>query len=158
VAVFDAMIGRRILLVPRQRATMSGKPELLCVGHDPVLNRTRRLILEKCFEVTLAHTVPEAISLLSEERFDLVLLCYSLTDEECRKAVEFIHSLSTPAKILALAEGRERLLLGAQDEEFLSGGPAELVRKAVAMVGIPPSEAERCAVDLPAQESKQKSA
>jgi len=137
---------------------MGGKPELLCVGHDPILNRTRRLVLEKCFEVALAHTVPEAIALLSRQRFDLVLLCYSLTDEECRKAVEFIHSLSAPAKILALAGARERLLLGAQDEEFLSGGPAELLQKAIAMAGIPPSEAEKCAVDPAEPESEQKSA
>lgn len=108
--------------------------------------------------MTLAHTVPEAIMFLSRQRFDLVLLCYSLTDEECRKAVEFIHSLSSPAKILALAEARERLLLGARDEEFLSGGPAEWLQKAVAMAGIPPNEAEKCAVDQPKQESEQKSA
>ena len=137
---------------------MAGKPELLCIGHDPVLNRTRRLILEKCFEVTLAHTVAEAIALLSSQRFDLVLLCYSLTDEECRKMVEFIHSLPSPAKILALAEGRERLLLSAQDEEFVSGGPAELLQKAVSMAGIPPSEAEKCAVDQPTEDSEEKSA
>ena len=136
---------------------MHGKSKLLCAGHDPVLNRTRRLILEKCFEVTLAHTASEAIALLSSQRFDLVLLCYSLTDEECREAVEFIHSLSSPPKILALAEGRERLLLSAQDEEFLSGGPAELLQKAVAMAGIPPSEAEKCAME-PRQDSEQKSA
>jgi CheY-like chemotaxis protein len=142
----------------RQRAEMAEKPELLCLGHDPILNRTRRLVFEKCFVVTLAHSVPEAISLLSRQRFDLVLLCYSLTDEECREAVERIHDLSAPSKILALAEARERLLLGAQDEEFLSGGPAELLQKAVAMAGIPRSEAEKCAMDLPAQESKQKSA
>jgi hypothetical protein len=49
------------------------------------------------------------------------------------------------------------LLLSAQDEEFLSGGPAELLQKAVAMAGIPPSEAEKCAME-PKQDSEQKSA
>ena len=137
---------------------MDVKSKLLCMGHDPVLNRTRRMILEKCFDVTLAHAVPEAVALLSRHRFDLVLLCYSLADEECRRMVEFIHSLPSPAKILALAEGRERLLLSAQDEEFVSGGPAELLQKAVTMAGIPPSEAEKCAVDQPAEDSEEKSA
>ena len=137
---------------------MSGKPELLCVGHDTILNRTRRLVLEKCFEVKLAHTLLEAIGFLSRQRFDLVLLCYSLTDEECGVAVKFVHNLSTTPKILALGEMSERLSLGAQDQEFLSGGPAELLQKAVAMAGIPPNEAEKWAANQPKQESEQKSA
>jgi hypothetical protein len=135
---------------------MNGKPELLCAGHDPVLNRTRRLILEKCFDVKLAHSVPEAMELLTGQRFDLVLLCYSLTDDEIRATVQFIHSLPSPPKILALAEERERLQLGRGDAEFLSGGPAELVKKAAAMVGIPSNGAARCAPDEPLQEQQQK--
>jgi hypothetical protein len=135
---------------------MNGKPELLCAGHDPVLNRTRRLILEKCFQVKVAHSVPEARDFLSGQRFDLVLLCYSLTDDEIRATVQLIHSLPSPPKILALAEGRDRLPLGTGDEQFVSGGPAELVKKAAAMVGISPSGAARCAPDEPMEEEEQK--
>jgi hypothetical protein len=134
---------------------MSGKPELLCVGHDSILNRTRRLILERCFDVKVAHGLTEAIAFLSGQRFDLVLLCYTLTDEECAAAVEFVHSLSTPAKILALAQGRDRLLLSPQDEEFVSGGPAELLKKAAAMAGIPTGKAEQCAADDPVRKAEQ---
>ncbi|HEY1501030.1 MAG TPA: hypothetical protein VGF88_15745 [Acidobacteriaceae bacterium] len=135
---------------------MNGKPELLCVGHDFVLNRTRRLILEKCFDVKTANSVPEAMGLLSAQRFDLVLVCYSLTNEECRAMVEFIHALASPTKILALAEGCDRLPLGTGDEEFVSAGPAELVKKAAAMVGISPSGSARCAPDEPIEEEEQK--
>jgi CheY-like chemotaxis protein len=134
---------------------MIGKPELLCVGHDPILNRTRRLILERCFEVKVAHGLTEAVALLSGQRFDLVLLCYTLTDEECRAAVEFIHSLSSPMKILALAHARDGLLLGTEDEEFVSGGPAELLNKAAAMAGIPPNKAESCAAEEPERKTEQ---
>jgi hypothetical protein len=128
---------------------MSGKPELLCVGHDAVLNRTRRLILEKCFAVKVAHSVPEAIAQLSGQRFGLVLLCYSLTEEECRAIVEFVHGLPSPMRILTMADGRDRLLLGPQDDEFLSGGPAELLRKAASMAGIPSLDAARPAAEEP---------
>lgn len=115
---------------------MSGKPEILCVGHDLMLNRTRRMILERLFEVKIAGEVPEAISLLLERRFALVLLCYSLSEEECRAMVEFVHSLPGKTKILALAEARERLIPGPQDHELLSGGPAELLGKVASIVGV----------------------
>jgi len=113
-----------------------GKPELLCLGHDPVLNRTRRLILQKYFSVRIANALPEAVALLSGQRFDLVLLCYSLTDDEYRAMVEYIHNLRTGTRILALARGEERLPLGPQDEQFEAGGPGELLKKAAEMAGV----------------------
>lgn len=130
-----------------QLARMNGKPQLLCVGRDAVLNRTRRLILEKCFEVRLAHSEEEAVALLAGRSFALVLLCYSLMDDECRAIVEVVHGLAAPAKILFLGEGLDRNLLGPQDEEFVFGGPADLVKKAASMAGFPVGEAEKCAAE-----------
>jgi len=121
---------------------MNAKPNLLCVSRDAVLNRTRRLILERCFEVKLAHTEAEAVALLSGQSFDLVLLCYSLSDGECRGIVEMVHSLPTPMRILLLAEGRDRVLLGPRDEVFAAGGPAELLRQAASMAGVAPHATE----------------
>lgn len=119
---------------------MAARPEILCVGHDPVLNRTRRLILQRCFDVRLASQTPEAVALLQSSRFDLVLLCYSLTDQECEAIIEFVHSLPEKPKILALAQVRARLSLHSPDEEFLSPGPADLLRKTASMAGVPVTE------------------
>lgn len=120
---------------------MGARPKILCLGHDPLLNRTRRLILEKHFDVNLASTVAEAAALLASQPCDLVLLCYSLTDAESSAVVEFIHKLPSETKVLVLGEGRRgSLLLGPQDEEFVSGGPAELLSKAWSMVGLPDSD------------------
>jgi len=112
------------------------KPQILCIGHDPVLNRTRRLILEKHFEVSLAHGPEESVALLGKRRFALILLCYSLTDDECRAVVEILHGVAPDTRILALGEVRERLGLSAPDEVFVSGGPAELLKKCVSIVGM----------------------
>jgi DNA-binding response OmpR family regulator len=90
----------------RQPLAAGLKPKILCVGRDPSLNRTRQLVLERQFEVRVAQSVTEAFALLSGQRFDLVLLCYSLSDEECRSAADFVHGLPSPIRILALAEGR----------------------------------------------------
>lgn len=134
---------------------VTGKPTLLCAGHDVMLNRTRRMILEKCLSVKTANTEAEAIALLLGEHFDLVLLCYSLPDEECRRIVQAVHSLPLPPRILSMAEGHERLLLGPRDEEFLSGGPAELLRRAATMAGLPPADVERCTAEEPPQKRAQ---
>ena len=135
---------------------MSGKPEILCVGHDSVLNRTRRMILERCFAVALAQSLSEATALLRGRRFALVLLCHSLTDDDCRSIVDFIHSLQSTVRILVLGEERSQLQLAAQDEEFASGGPAELLQKTAAMAGIAQRDAERCAADEAARNSEKK--
>jgi DNA-binding response OmpR family regulator len=115
---------------------MCGKPKILCVGLDPLLNETRGLVLEKSFEVQLAGSVAEAFAQLRAMRFSLVLLCYSLPDEDCRAAVEFVHTLRARPRILALAQSRKRLRLETGDEEFQPEGPAELLAKAAAMAEV----------------------
>jgi response regulator RpfG family c-di-GMP phosphodiesterase len=134
---------------------MKGKSELLCVSQDAVLNRTRRLILERCFDVKVAQNEAEAIALLAGHRFALVLLCYSLSGEGCRAVVDKVHSLSSTTRILLLGEGQERVGLGPRDEEFNSRRSADLVRKAASMAGVAPDVAEQCATDEAAPGQKQ---
>ena len=115
---------------------MGAKPLLLCLGHDAALNRTRRLVLQRVFTVKVADNLQEAISLLTSERFDLVLLCYSLSERDTRAMIDLIHGVSRQTKVLVLANGREGLRLMPPDEEFLLSGPAELLQKAASMAGI----------------------
>jgi CheY-like chemotaxis protein len=115
---------------------MSTKPLLLLVGHDSVLNRTRSLILQNVFTVRVAQHLSEAVSLMSGQRFDLVLLCYSLSEPDAQAVVTLVHELSAGTRILALAQVHERLRLLVPDEEFLLGAPEELLRKAASMIGI----------------------
>jgi hypothetical protein len=110
-------------------------PRLLCIGHDGMLNRTRHLILQKTFAVTLTGDLADAAAILKREPQALVLLCYSLTDEECRAMVQLIHGLSPQTRILALGPARERLPLGALDGSFHSSGPEDLLRQISAMMG-----------------------
>jgi len=115
---------------------MADKPAILSISDDPTLNRTRRMLLEKYADVSLAATLPEAATLLSSCRFDLVLLCYSLTMQECRAIVSLAHGLLPPPKVLALAQSDQRLFLTAPDQEFLPGNPADLLRKIASMTGL----------------------
>ncbi len=115
---------------------MPAKPAILLIADDPVLNRTRRLILEKYADVSLAGSLSEAATLLSARAFDLVLLCYSLSMQDCGAIVTLAHSLVPPPKVLALAQNDQRLFLSAPDQEFSAPTPADLLRKIAAMTSI----------------------
>lgn len=115
---------------------MAAKPAILSIADDPVLNRTRRMILEKYADVSLARSLPEAATLLSARCFDLVLLCYSLSMQDCRAIVSLAHGLVPPPKVLALAQSDQRLFLSAPDQEFSPVSPADLLRQIALMTGI----------------------
>jgi DNA-binding response OmpR family regulator len=116
--------------------------EILCVGRDPVLNRTRQLIFSERFEVEVAADVSSALALLEAQPFRMVLLCYSMSESDCLKIVRRVHNQSPSTGILALATGHQRLRLTSPDAEIPFAGPAELLAAAVAMISSPerPSE------------------
>jgi hypothetical protein len=115
---------------------MSARPEVLCFGADPVLNRTRRLILQPTFEVCVASTLAEAASWLQERRFQVILLCQTLSLDDARSALELVHTLHPEARILALEEGHPRLFLRAPHQEVRLEGPVDLLRKVAVMTGV----------------------
>lgn len=120
---------------------MAARPKILSLASDPVLNRTRRLILQRFFEVRLAAGLEEAASLLREQSFDLLVLCYSVDTDEARVLVELIRSLGLETKILALEPGTPRFRLPRPHDECFPNGPAELLRKVARMTGIDIPEA-----------------
>lgn len=115
---------------------MPERPEILCFGADPVLNRTRRLILLPAFDVCIASTLAEAASWLQERRFRVVLLCQTLSLEDARTALELVHTLQPDALILALEDGHPRLALHPPHQEIRLEGPADLVRRLAAITGL----------------------
>ena len=115
---------------------MPVRPEVLCFGADPVLNRTRRLILQPVFDVCVASSLAELASWLQERQFRVILLCQTLPLEDARTALELVRTLHPDAKILALEEGHPRLFLRAPHQEVRLDGPPDLLHKVAAMAGI----------------------
>lgn len=115
---------------------MPARPEVLCFGADPVLNRTRRLILQTHFDVCVACTLAETASWLQERRFRVVVLCQTLELEDGRTALELVHTLNPDARVLALEEGNPRFFLHVPHQEVRLDGPADLLRKVAAMAGV----------------------
>jgi len=81
---------------------MGSIASILCVCPDPVLQQTRRLILETYFNVDVAGRVSETAARLESRSYDLVVLCYSLKPEEMQAIATLARSLSAPPNLLAL--------------------------------------------------------
>lgn len=82
---------------------------VLIYGHDPLLLRTRDLLLRnEGFQVLTATNRTDALGLLSVEKIDLLLGCHSLSDEEFHGILAVTHVLPRPPRVLALIAGNDR--------------------------------------------------
>ncbi len=112
---------------------MFPKARILCVGHDPMLLQTRKWMLEGEFAVEVADTVPEALSSLATSNgpsFDLVLLCHSLTEQECKMICDVVFSHGTATRVLQLNEGwRDIRSLAGPQEQVSAARPQSLIEK-----------------------------
>jgi DNA-binding NtrC family response regulator len=105
---------------------MPGK--LLIYGNDSMLLTTRSLILEKVgYGVVTVSTFSEAMLLLLNQQFDLLILCQSLNEDERRGMLESAHAINPELKcvVLQFTGGHERIA----NEETLEGlrGPTNLI-------------------------------
>lgn len=81
---------------------MSPAAKVLVVGKDENLVHTQELILGCYFYVKGAVRLSEAAALAASIDFDLIVLCPTLSDEECRFLAGIAHSKETSTKILAM--------------------------------------------------------
>lgn len=130
-----SLVGPRSWLRGREQG-VGAKPLLLCAGNDVALIRTRRLILQRYFEVVPAAGKETALRLLSEHPFKILLLCYTLEQGEAESLLVAARSAPGRPKVLALTHGYEQFNLAPPDQEFCAVRPADLVRKAIEMAGI----------------------
>jgi CheY-like chemotaxis protein len=66
--------------VHRHRASANVPHRVLVVEDDALVGEVLHDMLENHYEVVLAVSVKEALSVIAAERFDVVLLDYNLTD------------------------------------------------------------------------------
>jgi ActR/RegA family two-component response regulator len=117
---------------------MNNGAHVLVVSRDQMLLQTRALMLGTYFQVEAAGRVPEAEEAMRKRAFDLVVLCYSLSDDEYRKMLDLCLSQDSPPKVLTLHganNGRPRD--GGDGEYAVERGPYELLKKTAEMVGFP---------------------
>lgn len=116
---------------------MDEQKRILLVSRDVMVLQTRKLMLGAYFEVNAAGRVLEAQILLAEHPVDLIVLCYTLTDDDCEKVLHAARAHSPDAKILMLTitgysgnkTPRNSYSLAAE------AGPFILVKKSAELLG-----------------------
>ena len=109
---------------------MSSRSAVLCFGHDELLLRTRRLILRKSFQVSVATSMEAIAALARLGRMDLVLLCHSLTERERDQVIVLAGDLWPQIKILILTAPDFSRTASLPHEEFAAlESPLNLMHK-----------------------------
>ncbi len=79
------------------------RPRVLSFGHDQSLLVTRQLLLEKSgHSVVCATNTSEFRTLVLRTTFDLILLCQSISSEECESASRFAREYAPEARLLLM--------------------------------------------------------
>lgn len=116
---------------------MDRPKRILLVSRDLVVLHTRKLMLGAYFDVNAAGRVLEAEAVLKQQNFDLVVLCYTLSQDDCQRVIESTQQHCPHAKILVLTAAGyaakqvevHRYFLAAED------GPFTLVKKSAELLG-----------------------
>jgi hypothetical protein len=109
---------------------------ILCYGHDEMLLATRQRILKKIgVRVDIASTESDYRQKLFGGDVAVVLLCQSLSTEECAGAAAFAKENSPSSKVLLMYTEPGDCDLQNENAEFFSGdGPLALVRTVVQLL------------------------
>lgn len=116
---------------------MDDQKRILLVSRDLMVLQTRKLMLGAYFDVSAAGRVLEAKILLADRPFDLIVLCYTLTDDDCQKIFDASRSHCPDAKILMLTLTGAAASHFAMDSYLLPAeqGPFVLVKKSAELLG-----------------------
>ncbi len=112
-------------------------PQVLVVSRDAMLLQTRQLILGAFFHAECAGRVREAEVLISTRRYDLVILCYTLSESERRQIMEIAAEQNYRPMILILTPAgmpHEECEVG--DAAMSEAGPYFLLKKSAEMLGV----------------------
>lgn len=116
--------------------SMGSSARVLIVSRDDMLLRTREMILGAFFEVEGAGRPSEAKALLKGNAFDLIVLCHSLTPDECEHLANLAHSQDPTAKVLAMsANGCSKAQSWADRQLGVDAGPYGLLKECSEMLG-----------------------
>lgn len=78
-------------------------PQLLCLATNPDLLEIRRRVLLTRYRVTAVDRLDAMEALPGGSEFDVLVLCHSLSAEDCSKAVRFAREFWPKIKVLAIS-------------------------------------------------------
>jgi len=117
-------------------AVVPARGSVLLYGRDATLLRTRLWILEgAAFEVWAVTRLLEVDQILSTQRIDLLILCYTLSAKQCEDAVAKARMLQPKTQTMILTEISSVYLKGQHDAVVNAlGNPDMLIAAAKRMI------------------------
>jgi hypothetical protein len=105
-----------------------------------LLDMRRRLLQEAGYQVWTAGKIPDVFAIITEEPIDVLILCHTLSPEECEWAIAFADVQSPPLKIVVLS-ARKSGYRGEVPQNGLDASdlPADLLAAMASLVGGPSS-------------------
>ena len=111
---------------------------ILSISQDERLLLTRNAVLRRTDAEVIAARANEAKKILKTRRFDLVVLCHSLSPEETMEIASFAHEQTVAIPILRVAANSEPV----SEWTFVaaaSSDPRILVEKVAELLSVLPS-------------------
>ena len=117
-------------------------PKILLIGDDFRLLATRAALLTKTGASTVCCSSAEMHKNLEREMFDLAVLCHSLSEEDARKAVEYVHRRWPEAKVFLVESSvpLEKTFEGVALDGTISSTPSALLEQTVALLAALPKD------------------
>jgi hypothetical protein len=112
-------------------------PEVLVFSRDPLLLETRRLILGAFFEARGAGSIDDAEALLAMHRFDLIILCSTLSPQECDRVLELVeYQKPRPQTLFMSAPGCDSPRYATDHVLMTEPGPYQLLKRSAEILGV----------------------
>jgi DNA-binding response OmpR family regulator len=104
---------------------------ILLSGSDSRLLATRAAVLSKTGAAVVFHNAIETLEVLNRDRFDLVVLCHSLTQAQLAVIVDKVHQKIPGTKILMVTSDLDRYDLNEDGKVDATSipEPAQLVAR-----------------------------
>jgi len=112
-------------------------PQVLVVSRDEMLLQSRQLILGAFFQVYGAGRIREVEDLMARRRFDLIILCYTLSKSECQQVMDMAAGQKRRPRILVLSPAGSRPPEPDSSLAMMTeAGPYYLLKKTAEMLGV----------------------
>jgi CheY-like chemotaxis protein len=109
---------------------------ILAVGQDEGLLSSRAAVLRKCNADVVAAKASEALKFLKAQRFDLVVLCHTLSSEDMNEVALLAHQQASDIQVLEILKTTELSCGQSSDADDVAlPKPETLVAKVTEMLG-----------------------
>lgn len=112
-------------------------PRVLIFSRDSTLLQTRMLILGAFFDVQGAQRIQETETLMVRRRYDLIILCYTLSQADCQRVLNLSAGQRPRPKILVLnAPGHISAPYSDDTALMTDAGSYYLLKRTAEMLGV----------------------